>query len=250
MLQVEVWPPAAPRFVSAPSDPLSAPAPADHQADSTARPSHIICEDGSAPNHRRPSHPGAPAVDAAGMPHSATPASSAQPAFVTIGTGAGVRYYDPDGLAAADRPQSADRDNEGSLLSSQQHGPRAVLGSALAASTQCDMDGRDSKQAGAEGDAAGPIAESAESTMHANEVKHEAKHEAKQQQQSSTNSSPNRAVGSDTSPDKHIGQLFSAISSSHVYWFWPVYMKFTVTFHNCGSCHVQTHVSSKCTCRQ
>ena len=128
LLQVEVWPPAAPRFVSAPSNPPSAPAPADHQADATARPSNIIYEDGSALNHRSPSRPGAPAADAAGMP------LSAQPASVTIGSGAAARFNHTHGLAAADRPQSTDRNNEGCLLSSQQHGSRAVLGSALPAS--------------------------------------------------------------------------------------------------------------------
>lgn len=72
------------------------------------------------------------------------------------------------------------------------------------------MEGRGSKQAGAEHDAAVPVAESAESTTHAEEVKHEAEHgqqHRNQQQQKLFNSSP-CAVGSDTSPDKHIGQLF------------------------------------------
>lgn len=205
MLQVEVWPPAAPRFVSAPFSTPSAPAPADLPTDSTARPSSIIYEDGSAPNHRSPIQAGAAAADSAGRPQSASTAASAQPASVMPDSSAVVSYHDADGLAASERPPSSERQDRDHVHPSQQHGSRADATPARPASAQSSVDGSGSKQAGVATAEAGLAGRGPA----VDEVTHEAKHEQlpqqKQQHQSPHRRSPSRAAGSDTSPDTHIG---------------------------------------------
>ena len=203
-LQVEVWPPAAPRFVSmSPSTTPSAPPPPDRQADTAGRASNIIYEDGSPPNHR--AHSRAFTEDSAGRPRSATPASPLPAASVANDSNAGVGYHRSDGLAAPDKPHNTEVQDEGTMHSSQQRDARADAGSPLPVSARAGLDGRSSKQAGATVDAVTEGVASAKWTSETDEAKHQ---QQPQQQQTPCRSSSSRAAGNDTSPDKHIGKLF------------------------------------------
>lgn len=134
----------------------------------------------------------------------AAPASSAS---VLTDSYAGDSYHDSDRLAASDRPLSSDGQDCGHLP--QQHGSRADEGPALPASAQSGMVDTGIRRAGAVGGIAGVGPESAGSRLEASETKRSAKHGLQQQQQQRPPSgSTSRAAGSDTSPHKHIGQLF------------------------------------------
>ena len=199
MLQVEVWPPAAPRFVVAPSNALSASAPADRTTEATDKSSNIVYEGGAAPDHTRPSRSDAPAADSAGRPKPAAPASSAS---VMTGSNAGDSYDDSDRAypAASNRPQSSEGQDREHLL--QQRELRADEGPAFAKS---GIEGRGIRRT--MGGAAGGGPESADGRPEANESKHAGKHGRQQQQQSPRSGSTDGVAGSGTSPHKHIGQL-------------------------------------------
>lgn len=162
-----------------------------------AKTSNIIYEGGAAPDHRRPSRPDAPAADSADRPQPAAPASSAS---VMTDSNVGDSYDDSDRPAASNRPQSSEG-QDGEHLP-QQHELRADEGPASAKS---GMEGRGIRRTGAMGGAAGGRPESADGKPEATGSKHGRK---QQQQQSPRSGSTNGAAGSDTSPHKHIGQLF------------------------------------------
>ena len=197
----------SPRFVDGPSSTPSASAPADQPTDATAETSNIIYKDGAAPNHRGHIRPDAPAA-AADLACKPKPAATASSASVLTDSNAGDSYHDSDRLAASDRPLSSVGQDCGHLP--QQHGCRADGGPALPASAQSGVAGTGIRHAGAVGDVAGGGPESAGSRLEASETKHAAKQrcQPQQQQQSPPSSSTICAAVDDTSPHKHIGQLF------------------------------------------